>query len=79
MSMSNKIQNFETVYKKYWGLSREEIVKKKPICETFISKRTDYLPFLMPCKHLLCILNPFTPTSDQDRISPNNVNTISSR
>ena len=79
MSMSSKIQNFKTVYKKYWGLSREEIVKKKPICETFISKRTDYLPFLMPCKHLLCILNPFTPTSDQDRISPNNVNTISSR
>ena len=24
-------------------------------------------------------LNPFTPTSDQDRISPYNVNTISSR
>ena len=23
--------------------------------------------------------NPFTPTSDQDRISPNNINTISSR
>ena len=29
MSMSSKIQNFKTVYKKYWGLSREEIVKKK--------------------------------------------------
>ena len=25
------------------------------------------------------ILNPFTPTSDQDRISPYNINTISSR
>ena len=25
----SKIQNFKTVYKKYWGLSREEIVKKK--------------------------------------------------
>ena len=24
-------------------------------------------------------INPFTPTSDQDRISPYNVNTISSR
>ena len=24
-------------------------------------------------------LNPFTPTSDQDRISPYNINTISSR
>ena len=24
-------------------------------------------------------INPLTPTSDQDRISPNNVNTISSR
>ena len=23
--------------------------------------------------------NPFTPTGDQDRISPNNINTISSR
>ena len=23
--------------------------------------------------------NPFTPTSDQDRISPHNINTISSR
>ena len=80
MSMSSKIQNFKTVHKKYWGLSREEIVKKKKqICETFISKRTDYLPFLMPCKHLLCILNPFTPTSGQDRISPYNINTISSR
>ena len=29
MSISSKIQNFKTVYKKYWGLSREEIVKKK--------------------------------------------------
>ena len=25
------------------------------------------------------IVNPFTPTSDQDRISPYNINTISSR
>ena len=25
------------------------------------------------------VLNPFTPTSDQDRISPYNINTISSR
>ena len=24
-------------------------------------------------------LNPFTPTSDQDRISPYNINTLSSR
>ena len=24
-------------------------------------------------------INPFTPTSDQDRISPYNINTISSR
>ena len=27
----------------------------------------------------LFYINPFTPTSDQDRISPNNINTISSR
>ena len=25
------------------------------------------------------LFNPFTPTSDQDRISPYNINTISSR
>ena len=31
--------------------------------------------FLMPFK----VLNPFTATSDQDRISPYNINTISSR
>ena len=29
MSMSSKIQNFKTVHKKYWGLSREETVRKK--------------------------------------------------
>ena len=29
----------------------------------------------IPLSHL----NPFTPISDQDRISPNNINTISSR
>ena len=27
----------------------------------------------------LCCVNPFTPTSDQDRISPYNINTISRR
>ena len=31
------------------------------------------------CNHELKCLNPITPMSDQDRISPYNINTISSR
>ena len=34
-----------------------------------------YLFFL----NLEFYFNPFTPTSDQDRISPNNINTVSNR
>ena len=41
MSMSSKIQNFKTVYKKYWGLSREEIVKKNRFARPlFLNEQT---------------------------------------
>ena len=40
-------------------------------------KKKDSLSFISKIQ-LLCI-NPVTPTSDQDRISPHNVNTISTR
>ena len=42
-----------------------------------LKKKKDSLSFISKIQ-LLCI-NPVTPTSDQDRISPHNVNTISTR
>ena len=52
--------------KKYWFMTMA-LKKKKKDSLSFISKI-----------QLLCI-NPVTPTSDQDRISPHNINTISTR
>ena len=42
-----------------------------------LKKKKDSLSFISKIQ-LLCI-NPVTPTSDQDRISPHNINTISTR
>ena len=41
----------------------------------------DNFPFTMPChpSSKPPLINPFSPISDQDRISPYNINTISSR
>ena len=48
--------------------------------EAYFWCRKSYLRVaLKEYKTLLQFVNPLTPMSDQDRISPNNINTISSR
>ena len=49
----------------------------KYICNKY--KINYYKNIIFPHPHLLLIINPLTPMSDQDRISPYNINKTSSR
>ena len=63
-------------------LSCSNVIEKMRV--TFVVMNTTQvvvkikLPFFFKALFSL-LLNPFTPTSDQERISPYNINTISSR
>ena len=46
---------------------------------SYLYNFTSSLSFQCYLQCFLQLINPFTPTSDQDRISPYNINTVSSR